>query len=322
MFIQKISKSYLNILSVILAVTLILPQGVFAQSAVNFLASGTMIPLSNPYNPAIIKGVTFYPDNPLKFDFIIDPGDDNLQGNVLKAEANKLIKYFMASLTVPADEMWVNLSPYEKDRIIADGLSQTELGRDLLTQDYILKQITASLMYPEEKLGNDFWERVYAKVHAQYGTTEIPVDTFNKVWIIPQRAKIYVHGNSVFVIDSYLKVMLEEDYFALETNLGRTKYGVGEISKDKIQEMNDVSKQVIREILIPEIEKEVNQGKNFANLRQMFNSMILASWYKKNLRNSLLSKIYANTNKTDGVDHHDPQVIEKIYNLYMLAPFV
>ena len=64
----------------------------------------------------------------------------------LKEEADKLIKYFLASLTVPEDELWVNLSPYEEGRIISKKFGQTEMGRDLLAQDYILKQLTASMM--------------------------------------------------------------------------------------------------------------------------------------------------------------------------------
>jgi ABC-type sulfate/molybdate transport systems ATPase subunit len=66
-------------------------------------------------------------------------------------ESSKLIKYFLASLTIPEKDLWVNLShPYEKDRMIArKNLGQTEMGRDMLAQDYILKQLTASLIYPE-----------------------------------------------------------------------------------------------------------------------------------------------------------------------------
>jgi hypothetical protein len=34
----------------------------------------------------------------------------------LKQESDKLIKYFMATLAIPEKDLWVNLSPYEKDR--------------------------------------------------------------------------------------------------------------------------------------------------------------------------------------------------------------
>ena len=38
--------------------------------------------------------------------------------------------------------MIINLSPYEKNRIVEDNFGKTEMGRDLLAQDYLLKQIT------------------------------------------------------------------------------------------------------------------------------------------------------------------------------------
>lgn len=256
--------------------------------SLNLPALGTMIQTSPAFNPAIIQGITLYPDNPLKFDFIIDKGDLLLEGDSFIEESNKLIKYFMASLTVPDEEMWVNLSPYEKNRIIVDGLSVTAMGRDMLSQDYLLKQLTASLMFPEDELGSEFWDRVYSKAQEKYGTTEVLMDTFNKVWIIPDEAKVYVNGTSAFVVENHLKVMLEEDYLALESNSGHSNHGVGEISEDQVNEISGILEEIIREILIPEIEKEVNAGKNFAVLRQIFNSMILATWYKQNLQESIL----------------------------------
>lgn len=309
---------------VICTMAMTLPSPVFvqkvsAQNSLNLPVAGSMIPLSAAFSPAIIKGITIYPNNPLKLDFIVDPGDNRLDGKALNVEAQKLIQYFMASLTVPNDEMWVNLSPYEKDRIIAQGLSQTELGRDLLAQDYILKQLTASLMYPENRLGSEFWEKVYRKAKDRYGTTEIPMDTFNKIWIVPNRASVYINGNNVFVADRYLTVMLEEDYLALESNLGHQNHGVGQKPADKEERTSQVAAQIIREVLIPEIEREVNEGRNFSNLRQIFNSMILATWYKQNFKDSLLGQTYIDQNKTNGIDLEDKQVKEKIYDQYVAA---
>ena len=37
------------------------------------------------------------------------------------------------------------------------------MGRDMLGQDYILKQITASLIYPESNLGKKFWDKYTQK---------------------------------------------------------------------------------------------------------------------------------------------------------------
>src|SRR5207248_2496347 len=134
----------------------------------------------------------------------------------------------------------------------ASNLGQTEMGRDMLAQDYILKQLTASLIYPEKGLGKTFWDRVYAKAAQMYGTTEIPVNTFNKIWIVADRADVYERGNVGYVTKAHLKVMLEEDYLAMnKNNISRaSKYHVGS--------------QIIREIVLPAIETEVNQGQNFA----------------------------------------------------------
>ena len=81
----------------------------------NLPAPGAMVSLTPAFTPPIIRGMTIHPDNPLEFNFLVDTGDDQIQGEFLRDEANKLIKYFMASLTVPEDQMWVNLSPYEKN---------------------------------------------------------------------------------------------------------------------------------------------------------------------------------------------------------------
>lgn len=193
----------------------LVPPSAYAQSQLRLPAPGVIIGPSTAFNSPIMTGMTIHPDNPLQFDFIIDTGDEHLQGEAFQEESAKLINYFMATLTVPEDEMWVNLSPYEKDRIIAEGLSQTEMGRDMLTQDYLLKQLTASLIYPEEGVGKEFWQKIYAQAQEKFGTTDIPTDLFNKVWIVPEKASVYVHENNVFVVESKLKVLLEEDYLEL-----------------------------------------------------------------------------------------------------------
>jgi len=288
------------------------------QDILDLPAPGTLITTSESFEPALIKGLTIHADNPLLFDFIVDPGDSGLSGEALYRETVKMIGYFLASLTVPEDQIWVNLSPYEQERMISSGLGQTEMGRDLLAQDYMLKQITASLGYPESELGAKFWQKVYRLARENLGTTNIPIKTFNKVWIVPRKAAVYEHDSSVFVVSRDLKVMLEEDYLALQKSLVDPK-NKQVISKAETQKVNDVSSQVVKEIIIPELEKEVNVGKNFANLRQIYNAMILAKWYKDNLRQTLLSQVYADQNKTRGIDLDDPRVKEKIYQQYLNA---
>ena len=120
-------------------------------------APGTMVDLSPAFTPAYLTGMTVHPNQPFKFQFLVHQSEGSLTPAQKDQEYTKLIKYFLASLTVPDKDQWVNLSPYEKDRIIEKDLGGTTMGRDLLAQDYLLKQVSASMMYPEKGLGKDFW---------------------------------------------------------------------------------------------------------------------------------------------------------------------
>ena len=73
-------------------------------------APGVMVHLSPPLDPPILKGIKVHPDNPFRFDFILDKGDSQLSMMHLKLNPAKLIKYFLASLTIPEKDLWVNLS--------------------------------------------------------------------------------------------------------------------------------------------------------------------------------------------------------------------
>lgn len=133
-----------------------------AQEILNLPQPGVMVTVTPPLTPPLLIGLKIHPEHPLKFDFFLDRGDaKKLDGDQLKDESTKLIKYFLAAFTIPRQDLWVNLSPYEKERIISKEFGLTEMGRDLLVQDYFLKQLLASLNYPEEGLGKNFWDRVY-----------------------------------------------------------------------------------------------------------------------------------------------------------------
>jgi hypothetical protein len=266
---------------------------------------GTMVGESAPFLPLALKGLVIDPLKPLEFQFIVDTGRGPQDAASVKDQANQLVKYFLAGLTIPEGDLWVNLSPYEKNRMVPEALGQTDLGRDLLAQDYILKQLTASLIYPEKDLGKEFWSRVYAKAQQQFGTTNVPVNTFNKVWILPDQAQVFENKNAAYVTKSTLKVMLDEDYLAKQ--------------KHQATQTSSISSQIVREIVLPEIEKEVNTGKNFAPLHQIYQALILAKWYKETIQNGLLDAVYTNKNKVAGVNLDDPAVKEQIYQRYLKA---
>ncbi len=289
-----------------------LPLHAQADAVASLPKPGTMVNLSTAFEPVLIKGLKVHPDDPFLFDFIVDSGNSTFKIDApeFKAESNKLIKYFLSALTVPEKDLWVNLSPYEKDRMIAPNLGQTQMGQDMLAEDYILKQLTASMIYPEKGLGKEFWDKVYAQVNPDAVAAPIAMDAFNKVWITADRADVYEGKNTAYVTSAHLKVMLEQDYLAAKKNA----VGVG--SKPTHNEITDTLKQIV----LPAIEKEVNEGKNFAKLRQIYNSMILASWYKMRLKNALMTQVYGNRSKTGTtINADDPKDKEAIFQRYLQA---
>jgi hypothetical protein len=291
-----------------------------------------MVGASGPFVPVMLRAVTIHPDQPLVFDFIMDSGNTGADPSGIRKETEKMAKYFLASLTIPEKDLWVNLSPYENNRVIADSFGRTEMGRDLLAQDYILKQVSASLVFPEKELGREFWARVYERVYRETGSSDLPAGTFNKVWVTPDRAVVYEKGHTAVVGEAHLKVMIESDYIAESMEHGAKSQKQNKINakpeKNSVNSLHSsmlsapssmLVKQTLKSIIIPAIEKEVNEGKNFAPLRQVYQALILATWYKKALKDSLLGQVYADRNKLAGVDTVDSADAARIYDRYLEA---
>ena len=297
---------YRHALALWLSITMLVPANfVFAQSTATgaqaFSASvynlpqpDKLIASSKHFSYPILRGIKINPDDPFRLDFIIDPQDTK---NVTREDTDKLINYFLACLTIPEDDLWVNLSPYESDRIISDQLSHTDLGKDLLGEDYVLKQLASSLTYPETTAGKQYWREVLGKNGSRAASAN-----FNKVWIVPDQAQVYEYGNFAYTGKMSLKVLTEEDYLAMQKNGGLSNKTV-DAFKTKI---------------LPLIDKEVNHGEHFARLRQIYNSFALAVWFKRKLGDSLFEN-YIGKNKVDGITLSDKNAKEKIYNLYVKA---
>ena len=197
------------------------------------------------------------------------------------------------------------------------------------------------MIYPEDAIGKKFWKRIYEEAAKKFGTTNIPVNTFNKVWIVPEKAVVYENAKAgtAYVVEAKLKVMLEQDYLSLEKHNGisgviaRSPQGDEAIYKRKTNsveiaspsarnDINALGSQIVREIVIPALTKEVNEGKNFAQLRQVFYSLILATWYKKKIKDSILNKVYSNQNRIQGLvipAKAGIHPVEPIYQPYLQA---
>ena len=230
-----------------------------------------LLKTSSDYSLPVLRGVRLDQDNPLALEFILDIAHlKNKSKRQLKKESDKLIKYFLAALTIPKKDLWVNLSPYEQDRIAPDVLAQTDMGRQMLAQDYILKQLSSSLTHPETATGQMYW-------------LDNIQEAMGKIWIKPDKSVVYENEDTAYIKEATLKVVAEDS----------ASYSS----------------------LIPEITEDVNQGKNFTQLRQVYHSLILGLWFKEKLKHTFY-QAYINQNKTAGIDVEDKDIKEKIWSLY------
>jgi len=274
------------------------------------------VTLSPSFSPMTIKGLRIFPQHPLYFDFIIDKGDSQLEGESFKKAAKELIKYFLIGVTIPDEDLWVNLSPYEKNRMIPEAFGKTQMGQNLLAQDYLLKNLTASLTSPEGERGEEFWDEIYQIAYEKYGTTQIPVDAFNRVWIVPDEAVVMEDTDKGIIEHSRLKVMLEQDFLSMRKN--KDKGPLKNYSDNEIQtkEMQIIYEAMIRKHILPVLEKEINEGEHFVQLRQIYHGIILAAWFKQKVRESFW-KMYVDQSKTSGVEGENENAKEKVYQEYL-----
>ena len=289
-----------------------LPFGGHSQ-AQTIATKQDMFSPSAAFHPEQLKALRVSPQDPLHFDFYIDTGDANSFTANEQQRYLILIKDFFTALTIPEKDIWVNLSPFEQNRMIEEHFALTDTGRDLLTQDLLLKQIASALLYPQDASGRHFWDEVYRQLWQEYGTTDIPVEIFNRVWIVPEQAEVYQEGTSAIILKGHMKVMLEKDYLASDLSAGM-RSSMPRVPEDNSQ---TIPTETLRKIIIPLLEKEVNEGKTFFRLRQIYQALILSTWYKKTMHESFLGKTYADRSKTGGVRQADPQENLRIYNQYV-----
>ena len=294
-----------------IGIDLLRVKDAYAQSIIMDPPPGVLLSASSTAACPLLKAISIDPIDPLKIDFLVDAGE---HPNFNEEGSQRLIKYFLAFLTIPEKDLWVNLSPSEPDRIVNPVLGGTAVGEDLLRQDYLLKQMAASMTFPDVEPGKSFWEQVRSKIRNKYGEVDLPLDTFSKVWVVPQKAVVYEQKGMAFIAESRLKVLLDQDYLTLKKTAAEDK-----VSVHAEKEITGLYLMIARDIIIPELEREVNEGHYFSQLRQMFNSLVLAIWFKKKLQKHIVNQIYSNKKKTSGIQIQDKEIAQKIYAQYMVA---
>jgi len=263
---------------------LCLQQTSLAEMAVSLDIAGHLAALHNSivsdtFRPLHLRYLSFNPlDN--SFKLLLDKGSlKEPSSQEIEATSKTLMQYFLIGLTLPNDTFWVNLRPDSPDQIIDDKLAQTDIGKIMLETDLQLKKDTASFTSPQTPEGKEYWDKLYKKAEELYGTQPVEIPTLTRPWIVPGEIIIRETQDSAYIYKATLKVMLEQDYLkntpnAISSNANYT------FKDERSKALNEYSTQLIRELIIPKLTKQVNSSKRYASLRQVYYSLIMAQWFK------------------------------------------
>jgi len=266
-----------KILSLVLSFGLLFQQISFAQVAVELNIAGYLSRMNaglvqDKFRPLHLRYFSYDNLND-NFKILLDKGDlKNIKTPELEVSAKILLSYFLVGVTLPDDMFWVNLRPDSQEQIIDPYLGKTDVGKIMLEADLQLKKDTALYTSPQTPEGRKYWNKLYKKAEELYGHSNVTIPTLTRPWIVPGEIIVRESNDSAYVYKATLRVMLEQDYLK-----GSTTYN---FKDERAKELNDYSSQLIRELIIPKLTKEVNSSKRYASLRQVYYSLILARWFK------------------------------------------
>lgn len=272
------SKKIYKVLSLLLCFLLIFEQSGFAQMAGQLDISGYLAGLRNAltqdkFRPLHLRYLSYDTLNN-NFKLLLDKGDlKDVKAPQVAETTQKLLEYFFVGVSLPNSSFWVNLRPDSPDNIIDPCLAQTDAGKILLEADLQLKKDTAKYTSPENPKGKEYWEKLYKKAGELFGYDNITIPTLTRPWIVPDEIIVREANDNAYIYKATLKVQLEQDHLK--------DSAVYNFDDPRLKELNEYSSQLIRELIIPELTKEINISKRYAPLRQVYYSLILAQWFKQ-----------------------------------------
>ena len=300
-----------RILAFLISFCFIFEQTGFAQLAIPmgipaYLSS--FAPVSDKFRPIHLRSIGLDPNNG-NFELILDKGDlKDVLPRQLEETTQELYRYFQVGLALPNKYFWVNLRPDSPDDVIEPLLEKTDVGRIMLAADLQLKKDLAGATSPQTPEGKLYWDKLYAKASELYGQQDIGIPTLTRPWIVPGEIIIRSSETNAFVYKATLKVMLEQDYLK-----DASAYNFND---PRLKELNSYSSQLIRELIIPKLTREVNSSKRYAQLRQVYYSLILAQWFKSRSQSHKVTKSQVDSKDLNGLTSKSSWSKDTYYQAY------
>ncbi|MEW5758409.1 MAG: hypothetical protein AB1755_02935 [Candidatus Omnitrophota bacterium] len=265
----------------------------------------------------------------------------NLSEQQKKLKTKELLDYFFTSLSIDYKDLWVNLNPNDPSRIIGNTIADTDLGKALLVLDLKLKKDTAFELLPGYgKNAKTYWDKVFTKAKTlevktqnekgktitqnlklgpkqQNQTTNYKVPTTFRVWIVPDEARVYETDSSITIVKATLKVLLESEYLEKSQIPISNDKRTDELKNRRTEELQEYCESHLKQLILPELTQRVNQDKAYEPLRQIYQALIFAQWYKKSVKSKAKSEKLEQFIKTYQKTNNLKFKPEQIYKSYL-----
>lgn len=261
----------------------------------------------HPYGE--LGGVDF---TSIQFNYISsqDVGDFEFMIKATKAEEGSKVvdiestigtalDFFFIGLTLSNSRFWVNLNPWEPERIVDEDVGITDVGRIMLEADLQMKKDFCKHENPcQSEVGENYWalldkkqEELVSECINDYpgqieATDNVLFQAATRHWIVPDEIIAYGEGDEIYIADATLDIYFEPVYE--HSTFEIVNQPKSPISEDCLGCLSEAAREYGRyameleeESVLPLVVKEVNSGQDYLDLRQVYVSLALAQWYKE-----------------------------------------
>ncbi|MFZ2385351.1 MAG: hypothetical protein WBE75_04000 [Candidatus Omnitrophota bacterium] len=234
------------------------------------LSPASVIPMNSglpEQQNLVLRSLVVERGNILRLPVFNSGRDSAYKKSDLEAEAGRLTQYFLTGINARVEDLWVNLSLSEPDRTSGASLKGTETGKIMLEADLQLKKDFSELLSPYTTRGSNFWVRVRMKSRELFGTGQAEIPLTIRLWIEPAEIVIKEKGESAFIEKASMKVSCEPV--------------VGQGEDSRVLLLGNYVKGLLQPLITGQLSQEVNTSGRYLSLRKVFNSLVLAQWFKQ-----------------------------------------
>ncbi len=244
-------------------------------------------------------------------------------------------KAFLTGLAVHNSKLWVNLNPWEPDRIVDEDLSHTDVGRIMLEADLQMKKDFCRYEDPcNSTTGVQHWKILESKrfelvkrCMERYpgeikDARNVLFSAVTRHWIIPDALNAYGDGKEIYIDDATLTI--RSDPVSEHAEYRIVNQDARYISRECQEYLNQSSKEYSRyameveeKNILPLVVQNINKNDRYSDLRQIYVSLGLAQYYKDHRKpdTNLFSDIIRSHNLTGVmvVTSWNPEIIWNSY---------